>query len=310
MAQAGHTESASSEMLLEAVTVSIAHVLNAESLKMALPEAMQTIATVVQIDRVVIFEKVSKGNIELVPPVFFVWSSATAPQVNAAEIIANSPDRKAIEAWMSPVRQGQAVIGMRRLLTGPMRKLMTQLQTVSMLQVPIMLNGVYSGVIIFEDCKSEHEWTRAEITVLKLLAESIGAAAARERTREDARYGELLLSAVNASVVEIMTAPDLHQAISISLERVAVAVRADRMFVFEVVHTASGKRLPIVRNYWTATSEPAELDATLKALSQPAPGLLSLVKPLEQGHVVRIRLNVLSGETKAFFERITDPCIK
>jgi EAL domain-containing protein (putative c-di-GMP-specific phosphodiesterase class I) len=74
-----------------------------------------------------------------------------------------------MDEWLSPLRTGNVVIGVRRLIKGPMHDLMLHLQTVSMLQVPIMINGVYSGEIVFDDCDGEHEQTRAQINILKLL---------------------------------------------------------------------------------------------------------------------------------------------
>jgi len=294
-----------SEVLLEAVTVCITQILNADSLREALADALQTIARVVQIDRLVVIEKLSTNANELAPDVFFVWNSEDAPKVDAAAIIAASPDHAGIEDWLSPLRQGNAVIGIRRLVTGPMHDLMKRLQVVSMLQVPMMLNGVYSGVVVFDDCKGEHEWTRAQINILKLLAEFIGTAATRERAREGLRYRDALLAAVNASVVEIMTAPDLHEAISTALEKVATAVRADRMLVLEVVLSASGHSYPRVRNSWSAASGRAEFDQVLLALSKSIPAeAISWAIPLQHGQAVRARRSLLTGPHREFLERL------
>ena len=295
----------STEVLLEAVTDCITHILNADSLRAALPDALQTIARVVRIDRVLVIENVSSGNTELVPATLFVWNSEQAPKVDAAALMANRSDASAIEEWMSPLRQGHAVIGIRRLLVGPVLDLLTQLQAVSTLRVPIMLNGVYSGQIAFDDCEGEHEWTSAQINILKLLAEVIGTAAARERTREDLRYRDVLLAAVNASVVEIMTAPDLHVAISTALGKVATAVRADRMVVLEVRQTAAGMQPPLVRNSWTTPDRTEELAAVLQVISEPRhPELASWVAPLQHGHAVRARSSLITGEHRRHLERL------
>jgi len=294
----------STEVLLEAVTVCITHILNADSLRAALPDALQAIASVVRIDRVVVIENVSSGT-ELLPATYFVWNAEGAPKVDAAALIANRTDRQAIDEWMSPLRQGEPVIGIRRLLTGPVLELLTRLQAVSTLQVPIMLNGVYCGQIAFDDCQDEHEWTNAQINILKLLAEVIGTAAARERTREDVRYRDVLLAAVNASVVEIMTAPDLHAAISAALGKVATAVRADRMVVLEVRRTAAGLLAPLVSNAWTTPERIGELAAILPIMSEPRhPDLVSWVAPLQHGQAVRARFSLLGAAHQKYFERL------
>jgi diguanylate cyclase (GGDEF)-like protein/PAS domain S-box-containing protein len=295
----------STEVLLEAVTLCITQILNADSLREALSDSLQTIARVVRIDRMLLIEKGATTGEEIVPATFFVWSSADAPNVDAAAIIANSQARHAMEEWLRPLREGKAVIGIRRLLKGPIHDLLTQLQVVSTLQVPIMLNGEYRGEIVFDDCKGEHEWTRAQINILQLLAEFIGTAAARERTREDLRYRDMLLAAVNASVVEIMTAPDLHEAISTAVGKVATAVRADRMLVLEVAPTVAGVPLQIVRNIWTAPNRPEESATILATMSEPADAdLLRWVAPLRQGLAVRARLSATSGAHQRLFERL------
>lgn len=299
------TEVQSGEILLQAVTDCITRILNADSFRKALSDALQTIARVVQIDRVVVVEKPSPDNMVLVPAALFVWNSEDAPKVDAAAIIANSQARYAMEEWISPLRKGKAVIGVRRLLTGPIQELLTQLQVVSTLQVPIMLNGLYSGEIVFDDCKGEREWTPNQISVLKLLAEVIGTVAARERTREDLRYRDMLLAAVNASVVEIMTASDLHEAISSALHKVATAVRADRMFVLELVPTASGVPQAVIRNSWAAKDTPEQLAATVQIMSRPpGPEREGWLAPLQHGQAVGARLSTLTGAQKEFFERL------
>jgi diguanylate cyclase (GGDEF)-like protein/PAS domain S-box-containing protein len=295
----------STEVLLEAVTVCITHILNADSLRAALPDALQAIARVVRIDRMVVIENIPDGDDELKPNVYFVWNSENAPNVDVAALIANSQNRYAMDEWLSPLRTGNAVIGIRRLIKGPMHDLMLLLQTVSMLQVPIMINGVYSGEIVFDDCNGEHEWTRAQINILKLLAEFIGTVATRERGREDLRYRDVLLSAVNASVVQIMAAPDLHEAISTSLEKVATAVRADRMFVLELVQNVSGTPQAQIRNSWIASNSSEELATIVQMMSGAlVPELERWAAPLQQGLAVRARLSDLTGGHRDFFQRL------
>jgi hypothetical protein len=75
-----------SEALLEATAACITRILDADSFREALPVALQTIARVVQIDRVVVIEKPSPDDMQLIPATLFVWNSADAPNVDAAAI--------------------------------------------------------------------------------------------------------------------------------------------------------------------------------------------------------------------------------
>jgi len=67
----------STEVLLEAVTVCITHILNADSLRAALPDALQAIARVVRIDCMVVVENIPDGEKKLKPNVYFVWRPGT-----------------------------------------------------------------------------------------------------------------------------------------------------------------------------------------------------------------------------------------
>jgi diguanylate cyclase (GGDEF)-like protein/PAS domain S-box-containing protein len=291
-----------SEALLEAVTACISGILGAESLREALPHELQSIGRVVRIDRLVIIEWNSNGDkTDLTPQIFFVWNSEDAPHVDAGAIIENSHGREAMEQWLSPLRQGQAVSLVRRLVTGPMHELLTQLQVVSTLQVPMMLNGVPCGVLVFDDCRGEHEWTAAQISILKLLADFIGTVVTRERAREALRYRDEILAAVNASVVHLMAASDLHEAISLTLQKVGTAVHVDRMYVLEILPHAM---VPVIHNSWTPASSPEELTALLRTMAEPPPDVALWARSLELGHPVRARISLLTGALRDFLGRI------
>lgn len=60
----------------------------------------------------------------------------------------------------------------------------------SVLSVPIFAEGRWLGMIGFDDCRSERDWSPAEIDTLKTVAELVGAAVARAshlKTLDDAR---------------------------------------------------------------------------------------------------------------------------
>ena len=49
----------------------------------------------------------------------------------------------------------------------------------SVLAVPVFADGQWLGVIGFDDCRSERDWSAAEIDTIKTVAELVGAAVAR-----------------------------------------------------------------------------------------------------------------------------------
>jgi diguanylate cyclase (GGDEF)-like protein/PAS domain S-box-containing protein len=296
--------SSMSEQLLQTVTNCISDILMSESVQHALPTALAAVAQVVHLDRMVVIEmKLQAGA--FIPNRFFLWETPDgAAQVSPTIFAGDSPHLGALREWQRPLREGKAIVAFRRTSTAAVREILTQLNVVSVLQVPILIKGVYWGHIAFDDYRSERDWTQTEINVLKILAELIGAAVTRERSLEELRQRDAVLGAVTASAVEIMTAPYLHEAISKSLETVAKAVRADRMFVLEVVQS-SGHPQILLRNSWHAVNVSPELDTILRAMSGPAAAeILAWAAPLQQGQAVKGRLSAIEGALKEFFIRM------
>jgi diguanylate cyclase (GGDEF)-like protein/PAS domain S-box-containing protein len=204
-----------------------------------------------------------------------------------------------------PVRTGQVVIGSRHSGETPVREMLDQMKVESVLMVPIMVNGTYWGHIGFDDCLHQHEWTSAECDALKLLANLIGAAVTRERWMRDLRQRDAVLQAVTQSAVDIMTAPYLHEAISRSLETVAMAVRADRMLVVEVIQNGDATRQVLLRNTWHAPQAPMDLEWILRTLSNPSsPEVLDWSVALQKGEAVKGTASGVSGGLKDYFARL------
>jgi PAS domain S-box-containing protein len=166
----------------------------AESVTRTLPAALEAVARVVRIDRMVVVEIRRRQRQAARTFIYFVWESPDAPtQIDFDTAIADSPHQAALADWLRPLRAGKAVIGHTRTSGGAVRELLTQLQVVSVLQIPIFVNGGYWGHIAFEDCHSEHDWTAAEINVLTILANVIGVAVTRERSSEALRRANTIV---------------------------------------------------------------------------------------------------------------------
>ena len=67
----------------------------------------------------------------------------------------------------------------------------------SVLAVPIFVDGVWWGFIDFDDCERERDWSAAEIDAIRTAAGLIAAAVSRERAEDDLRRRDAILQAVS-----------------------------------------------------------------------------------------------------------------
>lgn len=183
------------EGLLRAITECITNLLRAESFTGGLPTALEGIAAAMRLDRMIITEERPAFDGKPVPPTaFFIWASNTAPAVaDIGQILGSHPENVDLQAWLAPLSAGHAISAVRRSCTGAVRELLIKLCVVSVLVVPIMVNGKMWGTIAFEDCSGEHAWSEDEANSLKILAEFLGTAITRERYIEELRKANTIV---------------------------------------------------------------------------------------------------------------------
>ncbi len=292
--------------LLQVVSGSIAELLTAGSLKDSLPLAMKQIAATVSIDRMLVVEVQRRAGLPPVNVPYFVWKTDTAPALqHPSSILAkDEAEHAALTEWRKPLQEGKSVFASRR--TGPpgLAAFLTRLNLLSILLVPIIIHGKHWGQIGFDDCSNERDWTEDEISTLKLLADVIGVTITRERSMEELHARDVLLHAVTAGIGEIMTAAELHAAISSSLATVAQTLRADRMLVLEATQVSGEAPTLICRHSWRADAppemEPIELAAGADATAEYA----AWTAPLRLGQAIIGSARSATEGLKACFSQL------
>jgi diguanylate cyclase (GGDEF)-like protein/PAS domain S-box-containing protein len=295
------TEIRRRDALLQSLTKSIADVLTADAVKEALPRVLESIGKVTRIDRMLVVEGFHEA--ELKPSQYYSWSRAgVGERINLYQAADDLPSRRAVEEWALPLSEGKSVLTSARTSKRELRRLLQSAGLVSLLLVPIMVRGRIWGSVSFDDCGGEREWLPDEINALHVFADLIGAAITRERAGEQLRERDELLHAVTVSAGELVMASSLPDAISNSLERVARAVRADRMLVVETVLDPAGGQKWVHRGSWHAPDAPLDLDCVSLATSGMGCGeYLDWIRPLEQGEAIRGTASGVSGTLQEYF---------
>jgi diguanylate cyclase (GGDEF)-like protein/PAS domain S-box-containing protein len=167
------------DTLLETVAAAARELLRSSDLVMSLTQVAERIGLASGVDRAHIFLIDSAGGrCDILHHSLWVAPGiATPPEfLHPSEPLANV----GMKAWLERLEQGETITGHVREFEGGKRTFFELGGVKSILAVPIFAETRWLGLIGFDDCRNEREWSVAEIDALKTMAELIGAAVARD----------------------------------------------------------------------------------------------------------------------------------
>jgi diguanylate cyclase (GGDEF)-like protein/PAS domain S-box-containing protein len=168
------------DAILEAIAISAKELLRSSDLNASLPKVVERVGRASGADRLHILLKGTTTGTATNERGFvgqhYVWS---------APGITSSPDFLAIgrtmadvglASWVRTLTSGETIVGRPRDFDAPARNFLEAGDIKSVLAVPIFVEGEWSGIISFDNCRREHDWLPAEIHIIKILAELVSAA--------------------------------------------------------------------------------------------------------------------------------------
>lgn len=181
-------QSQSMDAILRALARAARMVFGARGNDEIMPEALATLGRSVGADRVYVFENHHDPESgALLGSMRYEWCSEGI----RAEI--DNPDMQgmgydeALPNWRATFEAGQPVSGLVEHMQRQERELLTAQNILSILVVPIFLDGVFWGLIGFDDCSRRREWGQAEVDALQIAAGTIGGAIRSVRAEEKLR---------------------------------------------------------------------------------------------------------------------------
>ena len=188
--------------LLQGVAQAANQLLTTGDYATAINRALVTLGEVTGVDRVYIFEV--HPHPETGEPAIsqrFEWARETV----TAEI--DNPQWQnltfaayGISQFYDALQAGQACSGLVRELSPIERELLEPQGIVSILVVPIPVNGRLWGFIGFDDCHRERRWSEDESAVLMTMAAMIGSCIANRKAEDALRQSQLQLDQIAAKV--------------------------------------------------------------------------------------------------------------
>jgi PAS domain S-box-containing protein len=95
-----------------------------------------------------------------------------------------------LERWIEVLSQGDVIAGPVRSMPEGERSHLDPSGILSLLLVPVTVDGSWWGYVGFDDCASEREWPPVEVDLLRAAAGTLSAAIVRDRTEAELRETE------------------------------------------------------------------------------------------------------------------------
>jgi two-component system, cell cycle sensor histidine kinase and response regulator CckA len=249
----------SRDAILEAVSHAAEHFLEQPLLDDAMSDLMRALGEATGASRAYVFENVDGGDD--VPFSLFRsgWSSVEMPLIDDPRLGHVRPAPH-FRRWATTLAAGEALSSHVRELPPDEREVLELVDALSVVAVPVFVDGAWWGFIGFEDCERERDWSAAETDALRAAAGLVAAGINRERVERDLRRRDAILEAVSHAAARLVAQPSWRDAADDLLERLAVAAEASRAYLFECGRRSDGKWFASQRFEWVAGGVTAELD--------------------------------------------------
>jgi diguanylate cyclase (GGDEF)-like protein/PAS domain S-box-containing protein len=178
------------DRILHAVTLSVAVLVAAPDLAAGMPQALQTAAQALQVDRILILERSTVAAATPAITMAYAWQTAEVPVLDATILSRISGDAIEFGAWLAPLLEGKPVITYATKSGGAIGRIMREMHNLSTLLVPIFVAGKCWGHLGIDDCNVERQWESVEIDTLGTLAQVIGSLIVREQTQASLKNSE------------------------------------------------------------------------------------------------------------------------
>lgn len=274
-------ELARRDALLSSVNAAAQCLVATDELKQAIPEALRILGQGAAQDRVYVFENLHNSETgKIFWDIPFEWNGPGIPSSIEYGMHLPVPMSAFPPQITEPTLRGQSFHCLVRDLDGIALDLNEKAQALSLVGVPIIIEGQWWGVLGFDDCKTERVWSNAEIAVLETAAASIGSAIERDLTRKEreaftlARAAELeshnqvlerrdrILQATAAASNELLNGEDFDTSVSEALKILGESLGFDRIAVGQQFNDLTGNTLGYIRFFyeWDAVGIPSQIE--------------------------------------------------
>jgi PAS domain S-box-containing protein len=175
------------------------------------PQVLERLGGAAEVSRVYIFENYPGEDGEVWSTQRYEWVAPGVSTQMDNPLMQAIPYRAAgYGRWVEMLSRGEPVYGHTRNFPAGERPELEEQDILSIVVVPIFVEGEWWGFIGFDECEREREWSAAEIDALKAAADTLGAAVQRERSEAAIRQSEQLYRTVVEQATEYISLVDVE----------------------------------------------------------------------------------------------------
>jgi len=169
------------ESVLEAVAISAERLFAAPEWSMVINDVLERVGSSINASHAYLFENRKLNDGRIVTSIKFEWTAPHLPSdLGVPTYTEKYLDPYDLTSWYQNMNQGLPFIGDAKSLSEEEYRRLVSREMLALLDVPIYIDNQWWGIIGFDDVVSAREWTNAEVDVLKIAANVLGAAIKRQ----------------------------------------------------------------------------------------------------------------------------------
>jgi PAS domain S-box-containing protein len=215
------------DMILEAVATITEELLLAHP-GAVMPDLLARLGEASRVDRVYVFKNHRADDGTLLTSQLYEWTADGIKPHQDQLVFHNFAYLKnGFGRWVKTLGAGEPLHGSVHDMPESERAVLEGQAICSLALVPIFSGGTWWGLLGFDQCDEERNWSNAEIEALRSVAGAIGAAFYRERIRAAEREQRTLAEALRDSAAVLSSTLDIEEVLERILTNVGRVVRHD-----------------------------------------------------------------------------------
>ncbi|MEW6059152.1 MAG: PAS domain-containing protein [Actinomycetota bacterium] len=176
---------------LEAVAFAAQRFLEEHAWEDVVPEVLRRLGLATSASRAYVFQNHRGPDGTLRSSQRWEWvAEGIRPEIDNPTLRDLPWEAAGLSRWVKVLGSGAVVQGHVREFPPSERGILERQEILSLLEVPIFVSGEWWGVIGFDDCVREREWSQVEIDALRAASAVLGAAIRRRKDEEQVREAE------------------------------------------------------------------------------------------------------------------------
>ena len=262
------------ESIMSAISLAAEQFLKESLWEHNVPAVLETIGRAAHVSHVYVVMNYTGANDVLYSSLCYEWADPKVPSHIKNPLLQHVPLRSAgFLRWENYMSRGLTLYGKTADFPKEEQQLLNQLGILSVAVMPIFVDSLWWGFIMFDECLNERNWTSTELEALQTTANIFGSAESRARTEQKLLRRQHTLNLLHELVSISLQSKDIKDMAQTIVERLGELIHADGCFL-TAWDDASQRTIPLAaygpfaETYSSIEVKPGEHTFTEAALKQ------------------------------------------